>query len=47
MLATDDIAFDLYQDMEVAKIIRRLENQKVEAVESLCPTYIYHIDKRI
>ena len=37
MLATDDIAFDLYQDIEVAKIIRRLEQQKTEAVESLTP----------
>ena len=30
---TDDLAFDLYQDPEVARIIRRLNRQKEDAVK--------------
>ena len=28
----DDLTFDMYQDPEVAQIIRKLENKKLEAV---------------
>lgn len=38
----DDLAFDMYQDPEIAGIIRKLEKKKQEAV--LRNTFSLHID---
>jgi hypothetical protein len=41
----DDLAFDMYQDTEVAQIIRKLEKKKQESVLGIIFShpYIFHI----
>lgn len=38
----DDLAFDMYQDPDVAQIIRKLERKKLDAVssEQCCSVYL-------
>jgi len=35
----DDLAFDMYQDPDVAQVIRKLERKKHDAVSSECTVY--------
>ena len=37
----DDLAFDMYQDPEIAQIIRRLEKKKQEAVLRKTPLWFF------
>lgn len=36
----DDLAFEMYVDREVAKIIRQMEAKKLQAVEGVCKNCI-------
>lgn len=43
----DDLAFDMYQDPEVAQIIRRLDEKKREAVHHECYDYAKKLKQAI
>ena len=41
----DDLAFDMYQDPEIAQIIRKLERKKQEAVLRMCLILCYRRER--